>query len=149
MPLKPAPPTLHNLNTDTDTASDLEDLLLKIRPLNRSTQLFLHHLSQLRLSIPPSILREKLAKQHARYQDLESHYGWALASDREQVARVEEKMDAARDGFWRDRGELEDFLRMEGELESVGGILGAFGRVKRELGVALGGMGGGEEMGGF
>ncbi|KAH9875972.1 hypothetical protein IAQ61_003437 [Plenodomus lingam] len=126
---------------DSSSSSDLEDLVIKARYLNRSTRIFLHYLPHTNPHTPTPHLRERFAHLQGRFQELASHYGWALASDREQVLRVEEKLDMrGQGGILRHGGVLDEFCRVFGEVDSVGGILGDFLRLEGELRVVGGGV---------
>ncbi|KAI8933285.1 hypothetical protein NX059_009912 [Plenodomus lindquistii] len=117
--------------TDPDTDSELEDLILKVRYFNRSVHTFLQYHPYARLRIPAPRLHERFQYFRSQCQNLQTHYGWTLASDHEQVAKVEEKL-VTRDDVRKKKCEL-DSLRMSGEAETVKGSLRTFERVQGEL----------------
>ncbi|KAF2851989.1 hypothetical protein T440DRAFT_527473 [Plenodomus tracheiphilus IPT5] len=120
------------VTTEEACRSDLEDLIIQVRYFNHLTITVLSSLPHLRLLVPDPHLHQVLEGLRAQCEDLKTHYGWALASDHEQVARVESKLCSRITSKYEE--ERNDWIKAWGESETVKGSLGAFGRLEAELG---------------
>lgn len=108
---------LHGLY-NPDTHSELEDLVLQIRYHNLSTVTFLLALPDTCLQVSAHHTRKTFYRLQQCGQNLKRHYGWTLASDHEQVARVENILDS-RIGSGKARGEIQGSFMNFGERKIV------------------------------
>jgi len=101
-----------------DARSELEDLVLQIRYHNLSTAKFLLALPDTCLQVSAHHTRKTFYRLQQCHQNLKTHYGWTLASDHEQVARVENIWDS-RIASGKARGEIQDPFMNFGERKNV------------------------------
>lgn len=75
--------------------SDFKDLLLALQALETPTSELLQSFAAPRLSYHSAqkLLLEKMRSLERKYTDIDTHYGWVLASDRKSVARMFEQAE--------------------------------------------------------
>lgn len=112
---------------DQETGSELEELILQIRHHNHSTTTFLLTVPAAHLHVPALHMRRSFQQLQRSGQNLKTHYGWTLASDGEQTARVE-KMLHHQSGC-----EKEDCLRRGRGSQKMKEIFAEFERLNSEL----------------
>jgi hypothetical protein len=110
--------------------SDFKDLLLSLRALEEPTSELLQAFAAPTLPYHSAqkLLLEQTRCLERKYTDIDTHYGWVLASDREFVARMFERTEMADDegvATWMKRvserhAEIRDSLReWVGALEEM------------------------------